>query len=240
MALVLHEMTTNAAKHGALSVPAGRLRVSWVLAADGSCTITWVESGGPSVVRDGNAGLGLTLISRLVPHELHGRTDLEFARTGLRATIWLPAECLDVHPVQTIRAIEPRLETSGERPLDGVVALVVDDSLIVSLHLERALNTLGAANVAVAGTLQQALAIVDTRPVNLALLDINLNGEASYAVADRLAERAIPFVFVTGYGRDARLPARFADVPLLAKPVAAHQLAEAIVQFMRPRGDRSS
>jgi light-regulated signal transduction histidine kinase (bacteriophytochrome) len=238
MALVLHELTTNAVKHGALSSPAGGLSVTWDVAADGSCTIEWVESGGPPVAADIQPGFGTTLITRQIPHELGGRTELDFERSGLRATIWLPAECLGDHAGLTRKEAEPVSDVQRDRPLDGLIALVVDDSFIVSLQLERALMFLGAAHVVVAGTRRQALAIIDEAHLDIVLLDINLSGEPSYAVADELVARKIPFVFVSGYGRDARPPERFAHVPVLAKPVPAHRLAEAIVRSIREgRGD---
>jgi PAS domain S-box-containing protein len=88
LGLVLHELATNAVKHGALSVPAGRVRVAWRCDGD-LLRIVWRESGGPTVVVPSRRGFGSLLIERCIPYELGGSTALDFAPSGVRCTITL-------------------------------------------------------------------------------------------------------------------------------------------------------
>jgi two-component sensor histidine kinase/integral membrane sensor domain MASE1 len=93
VAMVIHELMTNAAKHGALSTPNGRLSVSWErTGADATAilTITWRERGGPPVAVPVQSGYGLGIIHDLIPHELNGTVDLVFASDGLSCKIEIP------------------------------------------------------------------------------------------------------------------------------------------------------
>src|SRR5262245_65462761 len=95
MGMVRHELVTNAAKYGALSVPTGRVTVSWERKPNGHATIlvfAWREFGGPPVVVEAKSGYGTRLIRGLVPHELGGTVDLEFASDGIGCIIEFPLE----------------------------------------------------------------------------------------------------------------------------------------------------
>ena len=95
LGMVLHELVTNAAKYGALSVPTGRVTVSWDRKPNGhaaNLVFAWHEFGGPPVVVEGKTGYGTRLIRGLVPHELGGTVDLEFAAEGVSCRIELPLE----------------------------------------------------------------------------------------------------------------------------------------------------
>src|SRR5215470_10917158 len=90
MGMVLHELVTNAAKHGALSVPTGRVAVSWDCKPDGhaeNLVFAWRELGGPATAAEPKSGYGTRLIRGLVPHELGGTVDLQFAATGVSCKI---------------------------------------------------------------------------------------------------------------------------------------------------------
>jgi two-component sensor histidine kinase len=93
MGMVLHELVTNAIKHGALSVPTGRVTVSWDLNSIGHATnlvFAWREFGGPAVAVEAKSGYGTRLIRGLVPHELGGTVDLQFAAECVSCRIELP------------------------------------------------------------------------------------------------------------------------------------------------------
>ena len=98
VAMVLHELVTNAAKYGALSAPDGQVSVSWErLSRDGEppkLTMTWREMGGPPTAAPLEAGFGTNLIRDLIPHELGGTVDLSFGAEGLCCTIEVPIERL--------------------------------------------------------------------------------------------------------------------------------------------------
>jgi two-component sensor histidine kinase len=82
LALVLHELATNAAKHGALSVPAGRIEIGWAV-ADGRLRLLWRERDGPPVRPPERQGFGRLLLERGVAHDLDGAVTLDFRPEGL-------------------------------------------------------------------------------------------------------------------------------------------------------------
>src|SRR5499426_58369 len=93
VAKVLHELATNAAKYGALSIPAGHVSVNWECKPNGNGTnlsIDWQELNGPTVKSEGQSGYGTDLIRHLIPHELGGKVDLAFASDGVSCRIEIP------------------------------------------------------------------------------------------------------------------------------------------------------
>lgn len=90
LGLALHELATNAAKYGALSVPEGCIAVTWRLDGEGLCEVRWTESGGPPVVAPARRGFGLDLIEKIVSHELHSPVDLRFEASGVVCVIRVP------------------------------------------------------------------------------------------------------------------------------------------------------
>ncbi len=95
VAMVLHELVTNAAKYGALSNPNGRISVHWDPPADGgsaTLSIAWRETGGPPIAASTQSGYGTSLIRDLIPHELGGTVDLVMAPDGVRCTIVIPLD----------------------------------------------------------------------------------------------------------------------------------------------------
>jgi two-component sensor histidine kinase len=95
VAMVIHELATNAAKYGALSTPGGKVAVRWTLTAKGTSAaglkIDWSETGGPAVAAPTRQGYGSDVIHELLRYEFGGHVDLAFAADGLRCTIELPA-----------------------------------------------------------------------------------------------------------------------------------------------------
>jgi len=95
VARVLHELVTNAAKHGALSVPSGRIFVTWDIKQnqdDSILALAWRELDGPSVGSNVRPGYGTTLIRDLIPHELGGVVELLFATDGVKCNIEIVVE----------------------------------------------------------------------------------------------------------------------------------------------------
>jgi two-component sensor histidine kinase len=92
LSLVLHELETNAAKYGALSVHDGMLHVSWTLQADNMIRLVWREAGGPSVTPPTRKGFGAKLIERVIEHEIGAKAQLKYEPEGLVCEIVFPQE----------------------------------------------------------------------------------------------------------------------------------------------------
>ncbi len=93
LALVFHELATNAAKYGALSSNKGGVEVSWEIAGTDKAPrvlISWVERDGPRIRPPTHEGFGATFVKRSIEYELDGRAELHFEPAGLRCTIELP------------------------------------------------------------------------------------------------------------------------------------------------------
>jgi CheY-like chemotaxis protein len=106
--------------------------------------------------------------------------------------------------------------------------LIVEDDPIIALDFEDTMLGFGVKVVRTAGNVAKALQLIADQAPEFALLDVGLVREKSFAVADRLAAMKIPFVFVTGYGADVRLPPAFADQPRLPKPCSTEALQAAL------------
>lgn len=109
-------------------------------------------------------------------------------------------------------------------PLHGRSILIVEDEALVAMMIEDLLLDFGAAVVGPAATLTEALELARTAtPLHAAVLDLNIAGESSVAVADVLAARGVPFAFASGYG-EGGLPPELEDRPMLAKPFSQESL----------------
>jgi DNA-binding response OmpR family regulator len=116
--------------------------------------------------------------------------------------------------------------------------LVVEDELLVALDIESIVTEAGMVVIGPASTAAEALRLIDTTTFDAALIDANLNGEPIDEVAAALGERAIPFAYVTGYGRES-LPAAH-PAPIVTKPFDAAQLLAAVRQLLATSGGPDS
>lgn len=116
MALVFHELATNAAKYGALSVDGGRIDLAWTFdAAEGRLGLTWLESGGPPVAAAPRKGFGSRLIERSLGGELRGSARMEYPPSGFTCT--MEARLPDDRPDEPLRpALGPRGVAGGMAP----------------------------------------------------------------------------------------------------------------------------
>lgn len=106
--------------------------------------------------------------------------------------------------------------------------LVVEDEALIALLLESMLGELGYAVLGPIAGLDEAVKIAKRGAIDAAILDVNINGNQTYAVAAELAARGIPFVFATGYDA-ATLPDRYRDRPMLQKPFLQADLQKVLV-----------
>ncbi len=105
--------------------------------------------------------------------------------------------------------------------LAGKRVLIVEDEYFIAADIGRALAGCEAVVLGPAGDIDKAMALLDAGPVDAAVLDVNLDGRRSFPIADRLAARSVPYLFVTGYDGWA-LPENHRGAPRLSKPFAMH------------------
>ena len=107
--------------------------------------------------------------------------------------------------------------------LAGLRALVVEDEGGVALLIEDMLEELGCQVVASVPTLAKALVAATNESFDFAMLDVNLDGQQVFPVAEILQRRALPFMFSTGYGRIG-VPEKFKQCEVLGKPFTMEEL----------------
>jgi len=114
-----------------------------------------------------------------------------------------------------------------ESSLSGRRILVVEDEYWVAADLRRALEARQAIVVGPTGSLERGNQLVSEQPLDAAVLDINLRGAPSYPIAQALRQRAVPYVFLTGY-EGWSLPAEEQGAPLLTKPCPTERVCKAL------------
>lgn len=105
--------------------------------------------------------------------------------------------------------------------------LIVEDEMLIALMLKDMVSENGLTVEAIAKDLGTGLELAKSSSIDLAILDINLEGKEAYPIADILQKRGIPFIFSTGYG-DAAIKSEFDHVTRIVKPFLQHMLEDAI------------
>jgi CheY-like chemotaxis protein len=119
------------------------------------------------------------------------------------------------------------MEPASSDDMPGDV-LIVEDDPIIALDFEDTILGFGVKTVRSAASVARALDMIADRAPDFALLDVGLVREKTFAVAERLDALKIPYVFVTGYGADVRLPPALAGKPRLTKPCSSEALEAAL------------
>lgn len=226
IALVVHELATNAVKHGALSTPSGKVTVSWSeIAADPQphLRLVWCETGGPDVSEPVRSGFGLTVL-KSVAAELGATIESAFRREGLVCTIEGPfigdtESAYTALSAGIAHAPTGPAASTTEQP-DRLRILVVEDEPFVALQLQTDLEGEGHEVIGPASNLAQGLELAQSEGLDAALVDIRLGRETSATIAEHLLARQIPFAFATGYSDSSMLPEHLHSVPRLRKPYA--------------------
>ena len=230
MALALHELATNAAKYGALSTEAGILKVRWRI-RDETLVLDWIETGGPPAAEPARLGFGLTIVRSSIEAQFRGGVTYDWASGGLHCRLSIPAaQIVAAVPTPEAAVVAPA-DPGTRRSLAGKRLMVVEDELLVRMLLEDILADLGADIAGPYGRLADGLAAARTERFDGAILDFNLAGQLAEPLADLLMARGIPFVFITGYQRDS-IDRRYANVPVLAKPVDASALEGVLLTLL--------
>jgi light-regulated signal transduction histidine kinase (bacteriophytochrome) len=228
LALVFHEMMTNAAKYGALSVPGGQLAVHWWLDERLGLRIEWNESGGPEVKPPTRRGFGSIVTERTIPFELQGEARVEYRPEGLYACFQVPRQHVSVGDDKEQPRDATRLHSASS--ISGLRLLLVEDSMMIALDAQSMLEDVGV-QVEVAGSLDDARRALRLDRFDLVVLDVNLSGETSLGIAAELEAQGHPFLFATGYGARTAIPERFDQIPVVTKPYNLSALAYAIGQI---------
>ena len=241
LALTLHELATNALKHGALSVPTGHVVVSWTIESGSSpaqLRLVWRERGGPSVTQPTTRGFGLTVLQAAasdVGALAECRFDGEGFAYSLEGPFALQQNASPSVPRQR-RAAPPRPAEVPEAQCRGSRILVVEDEALVALQLQADLESAGHKVVGPARSLQAAISLVEDREIDVALVDVSLGRETSAPIADQLLAKNVPFAFVTGYSDTSMLPEHLRAMPRLIKPYALADVQRVLASLLDERG----
>lgn len=106
--------------------------------------------------------------------------------------------------------------------------LLVEDEALVAMATQLMLEDFGVIVLGPATTIDEAIDVIETEEIDLAVLDINLKGTPSYPIADELTSKSIPFLFVTGYDK----PDQHKDAPVLNKPIREARLEAMIAKML--------
>ncbi|WP_160936867.1 HWE histidine kinase domain-containing protein [Teichococcus coralli] len=250
IAMVSHELTSNAVRHGALAGDEGELAVRWAMLPDGRLKLEWAEevsAAAGTVQKPRRRGFGLRMVDATVRSQLGGSISLDWRPEGLHCAMIIAADRVAprtaTRPVEGARpvvatAVQP---AAGLRPRR---VLLAEDEPLVAMELETQLHALGFTVVGPAASLSEALRLASEEALlDAAVLDVNLRGQAVFPVADLLVRRGVPVVFATGYGA---LPGGWATgggqgrTALLRKPLTQGALAAALRTLMVPSSSQSA
>ena len=109
--------------------------------------------------------------------------------------------------------------------------LVVEDEMMIAMLIEDMLDEFGCKLVGPATSIPRALELIGKESIEIAILDLNLDGHDTYAIADALQEKNVPFIFATGYG-SMGLRKEYGNRPVLQKPFQTQDLEIALAQAL--------
>ena len=226
LALVLHELGTNARKYGSLSSANGQLGISWTVKNEENRKLYfhWKERGGPTVSVPSRQGFGTTLIEKsLLAHG--GKVLIEFAGDGLSCEIILPLRESINQSAGAYRSNfgSAQSSTTGGVSLRNKRILIIEDEALVAMDVAEILNVQGCEIMGPAATIESARAAIALNNFDVVLLDANLGGSPVDELAAALTRLNIPFAFLTGYGRES-LPEAFRHAALISKPYSEGEL----------------
>ena len=226
--LTLNELATNAVKYGALAVSSGTVLLRWDV-ENGALNMSWEEAGGPSIRSPITSGYGMRVIGGSA-EQLGGDALFEWQPSGLRCSLVIP---LGTNTRSLHKSFHEERIGEVTRPTSLAIVgnriLVAEDEPLVAMNLSKSLAELGFSVVGPYSTLAKAATAAVETEVDAALLDVNLNGETVYPVAEILASKNVPFAFITGYGTEA-LRGKYANAPVLEKPVDQRTLQILLAQ----------
>ncbi len=227
LVLVLHELASNAAKYGALSVPEGRVALAWELGSE-ELTITWQETGGPTVLNEPAEGLGTSIIRNALAFEFNARSTLAFEPSGVSAEFILPWTVITLANSSEVPTTDVRERATAMT--ESLQLLIVEDDFLISRETASTVTRFGLPKPMEVSSVTAALQAIRENVFDLVLLDANLSGEFSGPVATELGNLNIPFVFITGYGSQDQELQPFAHRQILTKPLREDRLRQVVAE----------
>ena len=119
----------------------------------------------------------------------------------------------------------------SKRELSNRKVLVVEDEMMIAMLIEDMLDEFGCKLVGPATNVPRALELIGKESIDVAVLDLNLDGKDTYAIADALQRKNVPFIFATGYGSTG-LRQEYGNRPVLQKPFQARDLETALTESL--------
>jgi CheY-like chemotaxis protein len=119
----------------------------------------------------------------------------------------------------------------SKRELSNRKVLVVEDEMMIAMLIEDMLDEFGCKLVGPVTSVPRALELIGGEPIDVAVLDLNLDGKDTYAIADALQQKNVPFIFATGYGTTG-LRQEYGNRPVLQKPFQARDLENALAEAL--------
>jgi two-component sensor histidine kinase/DNA-binding response OmpR family regulator len=226
IALVLHELATNAAKYGGLSEPSGTVELSWKV-EQGALKLVWLEKVTRAVEPPTRHGVGTRIILASTQAIRGGQAAFDWQTGGLVFTLSMPLESAGTAPPKDMPAenVVPFQTVTVRR------VLLVEDEALTGMFMHDLLEELGYDVLGPITSVEQAMEAATKENICAALLDVNLRGEAIDPVAAALVARRVPIALVTGYSGD-HIDAAFAGVPVLRKPVAPDAVRVLLQQML--------
>jgi PAS domain S-box-containing protein len=222
LALVLHELASNARKHGALSAPNGRLSVNWEVETKEGATLlmTWKEQSGRQISVPQRRGFGTALIEQTFQGH-GGEASIHYLADGIACRIKLPLTPAERQSAR--RKAAGSLAASSNRPRLALKRLlVVEDHPLILMDLAATLRAAGCEVIGSVGAVERARRLIVEGEFDAAFIDTDLDDAPVEELAITLTRMNIPFAFITGAGREA-LPRGFGHAAMLTKPFSPEQ-----------------
>jgi CheY-like chemotaxis protein len=233
LTLILHELATNAQRHGALSSPRGRVDITWQ--HDGAeVELLWRESGGPEVERPGSRGLGRKLIERTgqLPYL---KSRLEFLPEGVQCRIWVSISSAAYDGAPYFNPSPRRGDFSGTPP--AYVArsdwrtlrrvLVIEDDPLDALRIEEALGDAGYLVLGPVHTEDAIGAALRDLAFDAVIINSEINSVDLGDVLERLAANARPVMLIGENGSDHRRQLR------ISRPLVPGKIVNGLANLLR-------
>ncbi len=238
LTLIIHELATNALRHGSLSRPQGRVSIDWRVSDDANgdrkLHLTWRETGGPAVAPPASRGFGTMLIERSgrLPH-LDASLTFEAAGVVCRVQADIAeaphGEAAYFNPgrgrqtaTDRVDGARSRLAGGGERRV-----LIIEDEPLLATEVEAALSGAGFVSLGPAASVDAAMAAIADLLFDAAVVDRTLLGKTADPIMVELDRRRIPYVLLTGMGPPEQV-APSPTVPVIMKPFDAASLVTAL------------